>query len=149
MLTYIVDAFNVIHRVPQLRNSDKPHFNLITYIRKNLLTGSSNNKVIIVFDGHPVSGLFDPAYQVIYSFSTTADAVIKRKLDGFSNKRSVAVVSDDRAIRDYAKKSGAVSLRTGEFLNKIKEVTYNAQDKGISYSLEREITDEMRKIWDK
>jgi predicted RNA-binding protein with PIN domain len=149
MLTYLIDAFNVIHRVPHLRDHEKPHFNLIAYMRKNGLTGSDVNKVIVVFDGHPVDGLSDPVYQTLFSFSTTADAVIKRKLDSFTDRRSVVVVSDDRAIRDYAKKSGAQSLRTGDFLSKTKATPIDGDMKNISYTLQREITEEMRKIWDK
>ena len=53
MLTYIIDGFNLLHKIRGLKNSYTPQQDLIKYIRSNRLTGSSNNRVIIVFDGHP------------------------------------------------------------------------------------------------
>ena len=88
MLRYIIDAFNLVHRVKSLKNSDTPHRDLIRYIRTNKLTGSKNNKVIVVFDGR----INDDAlrekgdFEVVFSGQISADEIIKKRVDKIKNK---------------------------------------------------------------
>ncbi|MCP4652503.1 MAG: hypothetical protein GY858_03850 [Candidatus Omnitrophica bacterium] len=150
MISYIIDAFNLIYRVPKLKNSDSPHIDLINYIRNNRLTGSKTNKVIIVFDGGVDAQVKQQTnYQVYFSGGGSADDVIKSKLSGMKNKSQIRVVSDDRVIRDFTKQMGAVSLRIDDFIYKNKKIDVVENTKDISYSLQREITESMRKIWNK
>lgn len=152
MLVYIIDGFNLVHKVPALKESDTPHLDLIRYIEINKFTGSRNNKVIIVFDGSINHQAQRQGYfEVIFSGSITADEIIKRKVDSIKNKSQVRVVSDDREIIDYVKGAGAAAVKTQDFTVK-KSIEKNintaaVSDKNISYSLQKEITDDMRKIW--
>ncbi|MDD3296725.1 MAG: NYN domain-containing protein [Candidatus Omnitrophica bacterium] len=147
MLVYIIDGFNLVHRVKNLKNSVEPHCSLIRYIRMNKLTGSRNNKVIIVFDGSYNLAAFQERgdYELFFSQNLSADELIHKKLKSLLNKSQVVVVSDDREIRDFTKREGARSLRINEFI-KIKQPDVS-EAKDIDYSLQREITEEMRKIW--
>jgi predicted RNA-binding protein with PIN domain len=150
MLTYLIDAFNVIHKVSQLTNSSVPRSDFVNYIRKNNLTGSANNKVIIVFDGYPpVSDQPFGQYDVVFSCDATADDIIKKKAGNYKNKKELVVVTDDRAIRDHVRQLGAGLLSAADFLNKAKKPGKSSGREAISDSLQREITEAMRKIWDK
>ena len=144
---YIIDGFNLVHRIKSLKSSVEPHCSLIRYIRMNKLTGSRNNKVVIVFDGsfNLAASQEKGDYELVFSQSLSADELIHKKLKSLSNKSQVLVVSDDREIRDFTKREGARSLRIHEFV-KIKQ-SQTPEGKEINYSLQREITEEMRKIW--
>jgi hypothetical protein len=147
MLLYIIDAFNLAHKIPSIRDSSTPHRDLVHYIKSNKLTGSRNNQVTLVFDGYP--DLNNPPareYKIFYSQDRSADSLIIKLASNSKNKSETVIVSDDRELRDFAKKSGARSCRIAEFL-KVKRKKSNQQDKDISYSLEREITEELRDYW--
>jgi predicted RNA-binding protein with PIN domain len=146
MLLYIIDGFNIVHKVPSLKNSFTPHRDLIHYIKRNRLTGSRNNKVIIVFDGRTVRDIRESEFEVVFSGDVSADEVIKNKVDKVRNKSEVIVVSDDREIREYVRKVRVSSVRVADFI-KTKKRKFKKNDKEISYSLQREITEELKKIW--
>lgn len=150
MLVYIIDAFNLAHKIPELKKSPSVKTDLLNYIKKKNLTGSVNNKVIIVFDGYPELNLsYGDDYKVFFSCDKKADDVIKAKIDGIKNRPQVRVVSDDREIKDYAKKSGAVALGNSEFLKTKNKAQHknSGSSKDISYADAKEITDELREIW--
>lgn len=152
MLVYIIDGFNLIHKVSFLRKSSCPHSDLIHYIKNKKLTGSKNNKVIIVFDGgyNSQAKSISQGFEVVFSQQISADEVIKNRLAKIKNKRQVVVVSDDREIRDNAKAQRAISCRIDDFIKvkREKQIRENqSSEKDISYTLQHEITEELRKIW--
>jgi uncharacterized protein len=151
MLLYIIDGFNLFHKVPELNKaSSQPHKDLLDYISRNNLSGSSNNKVTVVFDGYPPPEFFSSSgFKILYSCSEKADDVIMRQVEASKNRSDLRVVSDDRQIRDHARLHRAGNISTDEFLGntgKTEPVT-DSQEKNISYSLQKQITDEMRDIW--
>jgi len=148
MLVYYIDAFNLIHRLPPLRDASSPHQALLRYMRANSLTGSSANRVTVVFDGHPVAGLDSCGYEIVFSFSSPADDIIKQRVGAMKNSRQAVVVSDDRAIRDCVRRLGAEVLRLDEFIRRRKRRAAGAEEeKEIGYNLAREINEEMKEIW--
>ena len=147
MLLYIIDGFNVVHKIKNLKASAKPHQDLVNYIKRNKLTGSRNNKVLIVFDGNMPFGFSrDQDFEVIFSQDESADEIIKRKLYKLKNKTEAVIVSDDREIKDAAKREGAKICPVYDFIA-IKKKKEPSDEKQISYVLQQEITDQMRKIW--
>jgi len=150
MLVYIIDAFNLIHKIPYLRKSSSPIETLVQYIKTNKLTGSKNNKVIIVIDGRRDVFLKENEYKIVFSDQKSADEVIKNIVEREKNKKIICVVSDDREIISYTKLVGANVLKVDEFVRmKKKEVKRNSEEKKkeINYTLQREITEELKKIW--
>lgn len=146
MLVYIIDGFNLIHKISSLKNSSSCHLDLIHYIKKNRLTGSKNNRVIIIFDGkRNEEAAGEREFEVIFSETRSADEVIKEKMRKIKNKSCVVVISDDREIRDYARTEQVRSSFLSDFI-KIKNKKIE-QEKNISYSLQREITEQLRKVW--
>lgn len=147
MITYLIDGFNLVHKIPAVKKSSFPRRDLIQFIKKKGLTGSRNNKVIIVYDGHDNDEVgLEKEFTVLFSKDRTADAVIKDKLQRAKNKSQIIVVSDDREVRDAAGIEGAKSCRIHEFLRRkpAKEVS---DDKYISCSEAIEINEELEKIW--
>ncbi|MCF7907499.1 MAG: NYN domain-containing protein [Candidatus Omnitrophica bacterium] len=148
MLVYIIDGYNLTHRVKSLKSSSTPQKDLVHYIEKNRLTGSKNNKVIIVFDGgleidvRQQSGSFN----VFGSGEVSADDVIRRKVSTIRTKGEVVVVTDDRALRDSVRGPKVKLCRIADFI-KLKSKDVPEADKDINYTLQHEITEEMRKIW--
>lgn len=148
MLVYIIDAFNLLHKIPKLRKSASPHQELINYIRVNKLTGSFNNKGILVFDGYPNAGqLYNCDFKILFSCDKTADEVIKKTILQVKAKTELRVVSDDRELKDFAKGQGAVSVGNAEFLKLHRLQQGEDNGKHISYIVAKEITDELRGIW--
>lgn len=147
MLVYIIDAFNLIHKVASLKNSNTPHCDLIYYIKKNKLTGSNNNKVIIVFDGNVNLQVKreEGRFEVLFSGKESADEIIKRRISKIRNKSETIVVSDDREIKDAAKRERTRLCSISDFIKTKKKE--QAMEKEISYTVQKEITEELRKIW--
>jgi predicted RNA-binding protein with PIN domain len=151
MLLYIIDGFNLIHKVPALKNSSFVHRDLLYYLKHHRLTGSTNNKVIVVFDGCANSDVAgERMMRVVFGCERSADEVIKEYLRTVKNTSEIVVVSDDREIRSATRAAGARALHCSEFLGIKKERQPKetaGNEKEISYPLQREITEEMRKVW--
>ena len=82
MLLYIIDGFNLVHKIPSVVRSDIPQLELILYIKKHKLTGSHNNKVIVVFDGaFQIEAKREAEFEVIFSGERSADELIKARID--------------------------------------------------------------------
>jgi predicted RNA-binding protein with PIN domain len=149
MLQYIIDGFNVVHKISSLKRSVTPRADLIRYIKKHKLTGSQNNEVTVVFDGAPSQEVIsERGVKVLYSDQRSADDLIIAQIKRTKNTSQLIVVSDDREIRDCAKTHRALSVRVLDFITPKKISKSQAKkQKDISYTLQKEITDEMRKIW--
>jgi len=151
MLLYIIDGFNLVHKIPSVKKSDIPQLELIYYIKNHKLTGSHNNKVVIIFDGSlQIEAKKEAEFEIVFSAERSADDLIKARIDKIKSSKyplsELIIVSDDREIRDYAKKQGAVSERAVDFI-KPANTAVREDSKDISYPLQKEITDELRKIW--
>jgi hypothetical protein len=152
MVTYFIDAFNLLYKVRRLEDSQSPHNDLIRYIKANKLTGSFNNPVNLVFDGYaPTDLVSEPVFNVIFSGPRRADDVIKEKVSAFPNKKDLVVVSDDNEIRDHARLEGARAMHDTEFLEKAGRKrparTAGGEEKQLDEHTKEEITEELKNIW--
>jgi predicted RNA-binding protein with PIN domain len=150
MLTYIIDAFNLIYKVEKLADSAAPHASLLQFLKSNRLTGSRNNKVVVVFDGHDnpdVSG--EREYEIIFSGPRSADDVIKERVTRSKNRSQIVVVSDDRDLTHFVSAEGAKVKSMAEFLrNSGHRVQPSADDeKAIGYEERQKIKEELEKVW--
>lgn len=151
MLWYIIDGWNVVHKIGQLREAHSPCEEFMYYIIKHKLTGSTNNKVTAIFDGKynmSSEGLLGGEFRILFSGEKTADDVIKDKVTRYKNKKQIVVVTDDRGIRQYVKTQGVRCLSVKEFISKKKKKSAIAEEeKNIDYKTRSQITEELRKIW--
>ena len=152
MLWYIIDGWNVIHKITSLRNNSSPKEEFISFIKRYRLTGSSNNRVTVVFDGRADLLLKnrEHRFEIIFSGTNSADDLICKKVDVCRNKRQIVVVTDDYEIINYVKTLGANVLSTKDFIKKAKKKKsnrHNREEKDIDYVLKKKINDELRRIW--
>ncbi|MEO8448053.1 MAG: NYN domain-containing protein [bacterium] len=112
MLTIIIDGNNLIHKIPSLittfkKDKEGAQLSLI----ETVVSRTGKDKVIFVFDGH--GNLRRP--NVIFSESSTADDVIRKKIENFTNPKSLKIVSSDNGITGLAKVCGCKTQKSEEF----------------------------------
>jgi predicted RNA-binding protein with PIN domain len=137
-----------VHKIPKIKNSPAPCLDLLTFIYKNKLTGSSNNDVWVIFDGgRPPYQINNFQYKILFSGSEIADDLIIKKVEQAKNKKQIVVVTDDRQLAYRARSLRARNISVNEFIAKTKRKEKKEEGKNIKYSLQREITEELKKIW--
>lgn len=148
MLQFIIDGYNLVHKIPKIKDSSVPCSELLSFLHKNKLTGSLKNQVLVVFDGgKPPYQINNFHYKILFSYEKSADDLIIDKIKQLKNKKQIIVVTDDRELRYRAKSLQAQTSSVHEFILKAKKTKPNQDKKEINYSLQREITEEMKKIW--
>lgn len=88
-------------------------------------------RLSVVFDGAPDERFPDGAsyrgVRVFYAVrGSDADARIKQMVDASRERRTLFVVTSDRALADYVRRSGAQVLRAGEFEKRMQEAESRA-----------------------
>jgi predicted RNA-binding protein with PIN domain len=150
-LLFVIDGYNVTNH-PQFRVCSKFSSSrraLLNLIRENKLSGSSKNRVTVVFDGYPdAEDLSAYGYEVVFSREKSADEFIKRLVEGAHNPKNALVVSDDKEVRIICRALGASLLDVAAFLGvfskaKVKE----APDPKLNYSQQHKVNEELRKLW--
>lgn len=150
MLIYIIDAFNLIYKVDELASSNAPHGRLLQFLKSNRLTGSPNNRVVVVFDGHDnpdVSG--EREYEIVFSGPRSADDLIKERVTKSKNRLQIVVVSDDKGVTSFVRAEGARVKSIEEFIkNSSRRIQRSADDeKSISYEERQKIKEELERLW--
>ena len=121
----IVDAYNMIHRVKDLRTVLEQNLEQSRVALLNRLAAykqKKNIRVTVVFDGKSV-GLESTGRKagidILFSRSPQdADTVIKNMVQKSRHRRSVLVVSSDRSVADYARTLGAESMKSEIFFQR-------------------------------
>ena len=129
----LIDGRNVQHALARgsgpLAGSGLPTTALIARLRAAF---SPPIEVELVLDGHPggsVSGRIAPSFSVSYSRHATADQVIGDRVTealralGPAGAWSVIVVTDDRAVRDHARRNGARAEGTAWLAERLTAAT--------------------------
>jgi predicted RNA-binding protein with PIN domain len=160
-LLYIIDGYNIInhtqfiHAHKKIRN---PQRALLELIKTQRLTGSSKNKIVVVFDGYPdlsSKNLNKCDIEVVFSRKETADARIKRMVEALGNPANTMVVSDDKEIKFFVKAAGARSVSVEDFINPVSKQEVNrlrSKEKDLlkpelSYTQIDRINQELKAIW--
>lgn len=123
MKIYLVDAFNVMHQIPDLKrmlNSSKDMAceSLLVKIDSLKRGGRLRNRFYVVYDGFFESSMAtDPNLKIIQSKGKTADEIIKRHIDKSPNKRNITVVSSDTEVHNYARLNGCEAIESTQFIN--------------------------------
>ncbi len=138
---YIVDGYNMLHRIPELRRQAGSG---LEAGRKALLArlaafrARSRNPVLVVFDGDPeVSGGSGATgatggVEVVFSRKPiNADTVIKQLIDRRKNETALAVVSSDHEIMWYARACGCEVLSSEAFFSRLKTAAAASVDDAL------------------
>jgi len=159
-LVYFIDGYNVINNKEFLRqagrSSQDKRAGLLNLIKTSRLTGSPNNRAVLVFDGYVSTDdailSHKGAVEIIFSKKESADDKIRKLLDGCVNPKIAIVVSDDKEVMFFAKIKGAKAVSVEDFL-KIKAAKENKkrdsqiEDSKVDYSQQAKINQELKKVW--
>jgi len=147
----IIDAYNLIHRVKDLReileqNLERSRTALLS--RLKTYRQKKHVQITVVFDGdnvgenpvRTISGL-----RVIFSRNPEkADPIIKNMVRRSKKRRSVLVVSSDRSVADYARSMGARSMPSEEFYQRFLSFE---QTNPLSEKYDQNLTESEVKAW--
>ena len=132
-MPYLVDGNNVMaQRVGWHRDKPKARRRLMDELAKFM--GAKRVRVAVVFDGAPDQHFADGAsYKGVRLFyserGSNADERIKRMVEESRERRTLIVVTSDRALSDYVRRCGAVVVRSGEFRKKMEEAAAGIVDR--------------------
>ncbi len=124
-MPYLVDGNNVMaQRVGWHR--DKPGARRALLDELSSFAQARKVTVAVVFDGAPEQHFADGAgYKGIRVFyaerGSDADERIKRMVEAARERRTLFVITSDRALAAYVRRCGAQVIRSGEFRQRMQE----------------------------
>lgn len=157
-LHYIIDGYNVVKQVTPWRDMvlSQAREAFLKFLSLNRMMGKGNNKITVIFDGREdifslsiYSDVY-PGIRVIFSSGVCADEAIIKTLKNSLRPKDVVLVSDDRSLRLSSRAYGAQLMSVKEFLarrNKDEIAVVNDGCVKLSILQEKEINEELRKIW--
>ena len=122
-MSYLVDGNNVMgQRVGWHRDKPGARRRLLSELAR--FAREAGATVEAVFDGAPDEFFPDGSYfmgvRVFYAGrGSDADARIKELVEGSRERRTLKVVTSDRALSDYVRRCGARVIRSGEFRRRL------------------------------
>ncbi len=156
-LTLILDAYNVIHAIPELERRlegklEDARKALISYCREYQEVQGNIAQVILVFDGKKNAGFWnqDPifregAIEIIFSEDgQTADDKIIEFLETVSAPEKFAVVSNDNYVANNARAHGVRVFSVQNFSGAVKRKRTANPDAGTGAVQAQRITEEYR-----
>ena len=133
-MSYLVDGNNVMgQRVGWHR--DKPRARLSLLNELGAFAAAKGATVAVVFDGAPdefiPEGALYRGVRVHYAArGSDADTRIKSLVEASRERRTLRVVTSDRALADYVRRCGAQVVRSGEFRKTLEEAGGGDADAG-------------------
>ena len=125
-MSYLVDGNNVMgQRVGWHRDKPRARRRLLEELAR--FAKSAGTRVSVVFDGAPDEHFPDGAsfmgVEVFYAErGSNADERIKQLVEREPQRRTLRVVTSDRALGDYVRRTGACVIRSGDFRRRIDEL---------------------------
>jgi predicted RNA-binding protein with PIN domain len=126
-MSYLVDGNNVMaQRVGWHRDKPKARRGLMDELAR--FAQEKRVRVTVVFDGAPEQHFADGAsYKGVRVFyaerGSNADERIKQFVEESRERRTLLVVTSDRALADYVRLCGAQVIRSGEFRKRMGEAS--------------------------
>jgi predicted RNA-binding protein with PIN domain len=129
-MSYLIDGNNVMaQRVGWHRDKAAARRGLLDELA--VFAGVKRVKVVAVFDGAPEEFFKDgSSYRGVRVFyaerGSNADERIKQLVEASRERRTLIVVTSDRALSEYVRRCGAQTLRSGEFRRRLAEAAHEA-----------------------
>jgi predicted RNA-binding protein with PIN domain len=133
-MSYLIDGNNVMgQRVGWHRDKPGARRRLLSELAR--FARASAVTVEVVFDGAPDEFFPDGAsfmgVRVFYAErGSDADTRIKRLVEASRERRTLKVVTSDRALADYIRRCGVEVIRSGEFRGRLDAVAEAAEAAG-------------------
>src|SRR5438477_12597201 len=131
-MSYLIDGNNVMaQRVGWHRDKAGARRSLLGELAR--FAREAGVTVEAVFDGAPDEFFPDGSYfmgvRVFYAErGADADARIKQLVEGSRERRTLKVVTSDRALADYVRRCGAEVIRSGEFRKRLDAAAAGAEE---------------------
>ncbi|MFH1096277.1 MAG: NYN domain-containing protein [Candidatus Desantisbacteria bacterium] len=134
----IIDGHNIIHQWKEL--NDLAKINIASAMQRliDLMVDYHNvidMDIYIVFDGHPKPSLMldgmDKAIRVIFSYNTTADAIIEKMVYQSQNPQDILVVTADYAQQRMIFGKGSFRVTPTELKKKIKTMVTDGEKPAV------------------
>ncbi|MCA1616690.1 MAG: NYN domain-containing protein [Acidobacteria bacterium] len=124
-MSYLVDGNNVMGQRAGWHR-DKPRACLVLLGELGAFAARKGASVAVVFDGAPdefiPEGALYGGVRVHYAArGSDADARIKSLVEASRERRTLRVVTSDRALADYVRRCGVAVIRSGEFRKMLEE----------------------------
>lgn len=158
-LLYIIDAYNLTNHPafkPVSRSTLNIQHALADFIKFHKLTGSKNNRLVLVFDGYSPAQEdvpHEPGLLCMFSRAQEADEIIKKIIEASAAPKNIVVVSDDRQVQITSRFLQAQICNVQDFIcSKQKKQSLGTaelaeQDPKLSYVKMQKINTELRKRW--
>lgn len=146
-MSYLVDGNNVMaQRVGWHRDKPGARRRLLRELAR--FARAAGVTVEAVFDGAPDEFFPDGSYfmgvRVFYAErGADADARIKRLVEASRERRTLKVVTSDRALADYVRRCGAEVIRSGDFRRRLDALTGVPEEKELAGVKESELDEWM------
>src|SRR5437763_3001329 len=149
-MSYLIDGNNVMaQRVGWHRDKPKARRGLMDELAR--FAQERRVRVAVVFDGAPEKHFADGAsykgvVRVFYAErGSNADERIKQMVEQSCERRTLVVVTSDRALADYVRRCGARVVRSGEFRKRMEEAAVDTSHQDADEpSVNGELNDWMR-----
>jgi predicted RNA-binding protein with PIN domain len=149
----ILDGYNVIHKIPQLKHNlenslENARTSLANFVMTWTKTHTHKGSIAIVFDGR--DGIINSSQSICgikCIFTKTkqeADDRIISMVRNHPNSKEIIVISDDNYVTNNCKAHGA-QVRPADFLTQPKSQVSIQDDKHIDSKTEQEITNWLKK----
>jgi predicted RNA-binding protein with PIN domain len=153
MSQIILDGYNVIHKIPQLKHNlenslENARTSLANFVMTWTKTHTHKGSIAIVFDGR--DGIINSSQSICGTkciFTKTkqeADDRIISMVRNHPNSKEIIVISDDNYVTNNCKAHGA-QVRPADFLTQPKSQVSIQDGKHIDSKTEQEITNWLKK----
>lgn len=126
MKKFLLDANNIIHKIPEAKTTVKDDFPRAAAVFLNLLKNYADAysayTFVAVFDG-PVGDILFPADNIRLigaAKGQTADEIIKDLAEKEMNKKLCIVISSDAEVYRHAKMNGCKAAGSEEFIREMR-----------------------------
>lgn len=127
-MRYLVDGYNLMfvskEHQPFRKGKTLEQCRRILLKKLAAFAASRRESVTVVFDGEGGGGGGRLGNVEVFFTRVKggADAQIIRRVEEQSNRKTLAVVSSDREVAEAAKRLGAVSIRSGAFMQQVEAI---------------------------
>jgi len=152
---WLVDGCNLLHAYPSGRSPKDRNGRAEMLSALAGFAALKGKPMLVVLDGKGESAELDihhtGLFRVVYSQKVSADACIERLLFERRSEARFTVITDDRAISNIARGSGAMVVGTASFLEMLKESRKESgetldKDKLRSHGFNRPFEDKLKDI---
>jgi predicted RNA-binding protein with PIN domain len=144
---YIIDGNNLIGKISDLwalqqKDKQMSRVKLVKIIDQYF--NNKNVKVSLHFDGFAGDAIPSSSAKIYYSNNKTADSKIKQEIDSSKNPKTIAVVSSDHSVQNYAKVNSSKVFKSETFSKQLNEKKSVNSEEEISKSIS---DDEIKKMF--